>query len=200
MGAPVSGVALGDHWGGQATAAGSTEQNSGGQHPEMFSQLKGNTQTHMGNFFRQPKRQAVAMTDPEDSVRDLRDYLHDFQREEARKTEKLQQEVQLLRSQLNQAQRLIAQMAIPQASKTPEEQADDLLRLSQARVSEFVEGLLDDPSINIRVLPDAIERQLYTNVFNILLRVLSKVVDESSMSIIGHRLSLSLAPQQSQES
>ena len=121
-------------------------------------------------------------------------WFNKFMEKESLEVQEMRQENQLLRNQLKKTKELIATMQIPHSEKTPQQKKLDLLQLSQARVDEFVQTLLDDPSVNIWVMPDRIERQLYTNMFNIMLRVLSHVVDESSMSMIGHKLSLSLDP------
>lgn len=67
---------------------------------------------------------------------------------------------------------------------------------SQDHLEEIIERILQDETINIRYLPDAVERHLYRNVFHILLGVLSEIVRGSSMELLGHELRFQLQPKE----
>jgi hypothetical protein len=60
--------------------------------------------------------------------------------------------------------------------------------LSEQRIKEFVEELLNDPNINCKLLPDAIEHQLYMNVFTIMMGVMKRVLKTSHIKFIGHKI------------
>jgi len=70
---------------------------------------------------------------------------------------------------------------------------------SPEHLEQVIETILQDADINIKYLPDAVERHLYRNVFQILIGVLGQIVRESSMEILGHELRFQLAPKQSTE-
>lgn len=70
---------------------------------------------------------------------------------------------------------------------------------SQEHLEQVIETILQDADVNIKYLPDAVERHLYRNVFQILIGVLGQIVRESSMEILGHELRFQLAPKQSAE-
>ena len=61
-------------------------------------------------------------------------------------------------------------------------------------VDEFVDQLLADPNINIYLLPDSIERQMYANTLKILLAMFQKIFNNSGIDLIGHQLKMSLQP------
>jgi hypothetical protein len=66
--------------------------------------------------------------------------------------------------------------------------------LSAAAIDAFVEKLLADPAINIAYLPDAIERQIYRNVFTILMGILKESCNATQIQLLGHTLSLAIHP------
>lgn len=61
-------------------------------------------------------------------------------------------------------------------------------------VDDFVDELLKDPNINIYLLPDSIERKVYSNTLKIILSTLQKMFNNTNLDIIGHQLKLSLQP------
>lgn len=110
-----------------------------------------------------------------------------------RETKKeLETELQIVKEQLRKARQELEQLQQPPREEA--ERTEDLI-LSNARIEEFVASLLDDETVNISWIPDVVERQLYFNVFNLLLRVLSDVLDESSVSFIGHQLQVRVRAQ-----
>lgn len=66
--------------------------------------------------------------------------------------------------------------------------------LSKERINEFVEKILADTDMNIAYIPDFVERQIYRNVFCLLLDLLEKTIDTTSLNFIGHTLTLKLQP------
>jgi hypothetical protein len=66
--------------------------------------------------------------------------------------------------------------------------------VSRQKVEELVEQMLQNPEINIRYFPDAVERQLYRNVFSLALNVLGELLKTTSIDLMGHRIQLTLVP------
>lgn len=66
--------------------------------------------------------------------------------------------------------------------------------ISRQRIDEFVEQMLQDPAINISYLPDVVERQIYRNVFQVMLGTLDKLLHDSSIRFLGHEITMSLRP------
>lgn len=66
--------------------------------------------------------------------------------------------------------------------------------VSKIHVEEFVEKLMKDEEINISWLPDMVEKQIYINVFNMILKILSDSFNYTSVSIINHKLKVKLSP------
>lgn len=61
-------------------------------------------------------------------------------------------------------------------------------------VTALAQTLLDDPNVNLSLLPDIIERQLYVNVLLISLLLVQNICDTSCVDIFGHCLEFSLRP------
>ena len=53
---------------------------------------------------------------------------------------------------------------------------------------------MKDEEINISWLPDMVEKQIYINVFNIILKILSESFTDTSIGIINHKLKIDLSP------
>lgn len=63
---------------------------------------------------------------------------------------------------------------------------------SRHRIQEVIDRMIANEAVNIKYLPDIVERQLYKNIFNILLGLLSELVEGSSFKLIGHEITLNL--------
>lgn len=61
-------------------------------------------------------------------------------------------------------------------------------KLSEDQIKIFVDELLKDQDVNISVLPDWAERRIYQNVFTILIGLLKKTVETSSLEFMGHKV------------
>jgi len=67
--------------------------------------------------------------------------------------------------------------------------------ISKEKINEFVDELLKDENINIKYLPDYVEKQLYRNIFTIAVGVLDKILNTTELNMIGHQIKLSIEPQ-----
>ena len=74
------------------------------------------------------------------------------------------------------------------------QQKKDLTEISRKRINKFVERILDDENINIKYLPDFVEKQIYRNVFNILINLLDNLFDKTTVRFMGHKLTFDLQP------
>lgn len=61
-------------------------------------------------------------------------------------------------------------------------------KLSEDQIKIFVDELLKDQDVNISVLPDWAERRIYQNVFTVLIGLLKKTVETSSLKFMGHEV------------
>lgn len=59
---------------------------------------------------------------------------------------------------------------------------------SYKEVGEFVDYLLEDPMYNVKAIPDNIERALYINCFELLLDVLSTLLSDLELDMLGRRI------------
>jgi len=74
-----------------------------------------------------------------------------------------------------------------------------LSELSQDRINGFVEELLNDKNVNIKYLPDFVEKQIYRNVFGILIGLLDNVMETTNVQFLGHKLTFDIQPQTDDE-
>ncbi len=61
-------------------------------------------------------------------------------------------------------------------------------------VKVLVDTLLDDEEVNLSLLPDFVERKLYTNVILMCLLLVQNVCESSCMDFVGHSLRSKFAP------
>lgn len=80
------------------------------------------------------------------------------------------------------------------ASTQNTQEHKQLKELSKAKVDEFVEKLLTDEDVNIKYLPDFVERQLYKNVLNLVLNLLDNTFNTTSIKFLGHLLTFDIVP------
>lgn len=71
--------------------------------------------------------------------------------------------------------------------------------ISTEHIKRFVDEMLEDPEINIYGFPDAIEKQVYRNVFNMVLRLLDHVVETSEVKLFGHKMVFDIQPIENNE-
>ena len=71
---------------------------------------------------------------------------------------------------------------------------EQMFELSRKRINLFVEQLLDNKNVNIRYLPDAVERQIYRNVITILIGIMDDVISTTSIRFMGQQIVLDLKP------
>ena len=74
-----------------------------------------------------------------------------------------------------------------------------LQELSQQKIDDFVEKLLNDKNVNIGYFPDFVERKLYKNIFTLLLGILDNTLSSTKINFMGHELLLTMGPQQEKE-
>ena len=74
------------------------------------------------------------------------------------------------------------------------QKVSDLLKLSKIRINQFVEKILEDENVNIKYLPDFVERQIYRNVFTILINLLENILETTSIKFLGHNLTFDINP------
>lgn len=61
-------------------------------------------------------------------------------------------------------------------------------------IEQYVHTLLQDTDVNIALLPDCIEKKLYSNTIKILVSLLYKVLKGFRISLFNHTISLVIYP------
>jgi len=111
------------------------------------------------------------------------------------KLAELQCHIDLLKKQNDNLRSGIIESA--KRSTESSEQIDKvkLSEISKERVDAFVEELLNDENVNIKYLPDFVERQIYRNVFSLLINVLENMLNTTNVQFMGHTITFDLKPQ-----
>ena len=60
----------------------------------------------------------------------------------------------------------------------------------QESVKKLVDDMLENDSINSTMIPDYIERKIYTNVFTILIGIMKEIIDDTSINILNQNIKL----------
>lgn len=60
--------------------------------------------------------------------------------------------------------------------------------VSKQLIHDYVNKMLENPQINIGYMPDFVEKQMYKNVFNMMLNVLDHVLETTKVELMGHEI------------
>lgn len=66
--------------------------------------------------------------------------------------------------------------------------------ISTKNIEIIVEKMLNDENVNIKYLPDFVERQLYKNMFKMILKLFDQITNNTSVNLLGHRLHVEMEP------
>lgn len=64
--------------------------------------------------------------------------------------------------------------------------------ISKEKIEEFVNEMLANPDINITYIPDSVEKQIYVNIFAMVLNFLSNMSDTTSIDFLGHKVKIQI--------
>ena len=64
--------------------------------------------------------------------------------------------------------------------------------ISVQKIENFVDKMLENPDINIQYFPDVVERQIYINVFRLVLGMIEEFSDLTKFELIGHNIKLKI--------
>lgn len=66
--------------------------------------------------------------------------------------------------------------------------------INTLNIKQYVDDMLQNQDNNIYGFPDAIEKQIYRNVFNMILDVLDHTLKESEIVLFGHKIIFDIKP------
>jgi hypothetical protein len=93
-----------------------------------------------------------------------------------------------LRKELKEYRKLKKQMTkSPRATPSASGSGIDT-KISAEAIKEYVDQLIENEAVNIKYLPDFVERQIYHNVFNMLLNILDHVLNNSHIALFNHEI------------
>jgi hypothetical protein len=59
-------------------------------------------------------------------------------------------------------------------------------KVSTEQIKKYVDNMLKDPDLNIKYLPDFVERQIYKNIFKMLLQTTDHILETTKIEFLGH--------------
>lgn len=144
-------------------------------------------QTTMGNLFSQ--NNCNSERDPSIPQPNLYDDLmieYKQQIAELQKQNKaLAQQTKEMRKQYNELYK-----AVHDQQHTPEHAPQMPINtpISTDLIHQYVQNMLDQEEYNIGYIPDFVERQIYEKFFRLLLALLERTIETSSIKIMGHEI------------
>lgn len=64
------------------------------------------------------------------------------------------------------------------------------MKLSEQGINDYVAQLLADKYVNSPLIPDFIEKKIYTNVVTLILGILKDTINSTSIDFIGNKVTL----------
>lgn len=65
---------------------------------------------------------------------------------------------------------------------------------SEKNIDEYIQKILDNPSTNIKWMPDVVEKQIYKNIMRLVLNAMESTVETSKIQFLGHQLAFVMDP------
>ena len=78
--------------------------------------------------------------------------------------------------------------------KTPEEKEEEIEKELKELVVKIVDNMLENDGINSSLLPDYIERKLYTNILIMIISLLKETLETTNVTLLNQKISLKVEP------
>lgn len=66
--------------------------------------------------------------------------------------------------------------------------------ISEEKISEYIDNMLSNDNVNIKILPDFAEKQIYKNMLNLIINMLNNTLENTSFKFLGHELIIVIKP------
>jgi|GEM_PF-4836504 len=66
--------------------------------------------------------------------------------------------------------------------------------ISDVKIDQIINELLDDPDVNIYGLPDSLERMVYRKAFKMILSNIENFIKNTSITTFGHQIKMVIHP------
>jgi len=64
----------------------------------------------------------------------------------------------------------------------------------QVSVAKLVDNMLENDNVNSSIIPDYVERKIYTNVFTILIGIMKETIDDTSINLLNQNIKFVMTP------
>ena len=78
--------------------------------------------------------------------------------------------------------------------KSPEEKEEEIEKDLKESVMKIVDNMLENDGINSSLLPDYIERKLYTNILIMIISLLKETLETTNVTLLNQKISLKVEP------
>ena len=68
------------------------------------------------------------------------------------------------------------------------ESSDAFEKKLQSSITKFVDNILKNDNINSALIPDYIERQIYTNVFTVFVSLIKEILEDTNINIFNQTI------------
>lgn len=110
-----------------------------------------------------------------------------------RRIEDLERQVEALK-EINREQRAEINnivSALRTGDKPIDQKNNDLnVSISTAHIKSIVDEMIANEEVNIKFIPDFVERRIYEKVFRILLNVIQEISSTTKLELLGHEIEL----------
>lgn len=102
------------------------------------------------------------------------------------KVEELEKQNESLKSLL-EVKKTIPSGTVPETVSSNQE-------LTELRIEEMVDNMLANENINIKYLPDFVEKAIYKNVLNLTINLMESMLKNANITFMGHQVTFELKP------
>lgn len=149
----------------------------------------------MGNYFSSNSGQSSHSSIENDTQLMYQDMMVDYRNEmqELSKQNKslrtmnndLRKEIKQLNRKILEKDQKITSRSQVGVGKTP---------VSTDALKVYIDQMLENQDLNIKYIPDFVEKQLYQNIFYLLLNLVDHIVETSQAQFLGHEIKFVLQP------
>lgn len=90
--------------------------------------------------------------------------------------------------------KIIALEKMKNNSGIDSESMDAFEKNMKKSVNIMVDDMLKNDSINSRMIPDYIEKKIYTNIFTVIIGLLKEVLEDTSINLLNQSITLKMTP------
>lgn len=120
------------------------------------------------------------------SVQEFREWQMEKEINYVNKITYLEQQVETLKSLNEELQNRIKNKVSNDASNVHKQNI--ATKVSTQEIKKYVEEMLKNKDVNIKMLPDFVERKIYQNMFEMILGMVDHILETTKIDFMGHEI------------